>query len=446
MNNTDDEKSLERAQSGEDNGQPMSAETEKSDPDYLKISVINSEDFGYIIPDETYKQHHRKHRHHHHHHRHHSSSQASTAETGDTTEDYVFPEKRRRSKRSKWRRMAWWKKTLIIILSILLVLVIVFGSAFFIMREIGRSRMHNYDAIEIVPPTEQEIVMDIDNNGRVIHYDGKSYILNENLVGITFIGADDSTVDDEYRRMADAIYMLTVDTVTGAVKVLGVSRDTMTDVNRYSVEGRFIDTTREQISYSYSYGNDTVKGGQNTNASLSKLFFGLPMQNYFAINLDALYDLNEAVGGVTLTSSITFESPEDGRTISEGEAVTLHGKEAERYIRTRDTSKLDSNNTRMERQQQYIRAFLSSIVPAVKKDISTIGSLYNVVKANSDSNLNLTDITYLASSVLPKLSGASQIEYVTLKGNLTAGEHPEMNVTNDQAIRTMLDVFYLPYS
>ena len=171
---------------------------------------------------------------------------------------------------------------------------------------------------------------------------------------------------------------------------------------------------------------------------------GLPFNNYFAINLNALITLNDTIGGVTLTSSMTFTSPIDGRTINEGETVTLHGKEAERYVRSRDTEVLDSNNARMQRQQEYIRAFLQSIVPAAKKDISVISKLYDEIKVNSDSSLDIAKMTYIASTALTKLRNASDIEYVNLKGEITAGEHAEMHVTNENAIRTMLDVFYTP--
>ena len=53
-------------------------------------------------------------------------------------------------------------------------------------------------------------------------------------------------------------------------------------------------------------------------------------------------------------------------------------------------------------------------------------------------------MTYIASTALTKLRNASDIEYVSLKGEITAGEHAEMNISNENAIRTMLDVFYTP--
>jgi len=141
---------------------------------------------------------------------------------------------------------------------------------------------------------------------------------------------------------------------------------------------------------------------------------------------------------------MTFTSPIDGRTINEGETVTLHGKEADYYVRHRDTEKLDSNNERMQRQQEYIRAFMSSIVPAAKKDISVITKLYDEIKVNSDTSLDLPKITYIASTALTKLRNASDIEYVSLKGPITMGEYAEMRVTNEETLKTMLSVFYTP--
>ena len=160
--------------------------------------------------------------------------------------------------------------------------------------------------------------------------------------------------------------------------------------------------------------------------------------------MDALTTLNDAIGGVTLTSSITFDSPVDGRTIREGETVTLRGKEADFYVRTREYDPLDANNARMERQQQYISAFLNAIIPAAKQDISVIGNLYSAIDVNSDTTLDLPKMTYIASAALSHMNSVSDIEYVRLNGEFTEGENAEMHVSDEDAIRTMLKVFYRP--
>ena len=339
------------------------------------------------------------------------------------------------------KRISGWKKALIIAGSVILALVIVFGATFLIMREIGRSHMHDLDNAEIVTPTEDDSIVSVDPMGQIINYKGKSYELNKDLFSITVIGTDDSNIKGYDSSMGDAIYILTVDTKTGKMKILGVSRDTMADVDVYSLEGKYIDTENKQISYAYSYSSDKVTGGANTTVSLSRLFFNLPLKNYFAINLDALTTINDAIGGVTLTSSITFVSPEDGRTINEGETVTLHGKEAQYYIQTREFDELTSNNERMNRQQQYIIALIQSVIPALKEDISRVTSLYNEVSENSDSNMSLSDIVYISSVVLPKIKSID-VDFVTLTGEITKGEFAEMHVSNDDAITAMLEVFY----
>lgn len=415
--------------------------------------ILPKESFDYVVPKETFKQHNsRKHVSTHKG----NTKTASAEEQAKAEEGYIFVSRKKGKKHKKrhhhhhhkFKHLATWKKVLIITVSIILALVIAFAGTFLILREIGRRSMHNYDGFGVTTPSADENgneIIKADTGGRVITYNGVSYELNENLINIVFIGVDEGINNDNTdMEMSDAIYTLSIDTETGAVKILGVSRDTMADVDLYSEKGDYADTEKMQIAFSYAYAGGKVRGGENTTKSLSRLFYGLPLENYFAINMKALITLNDTIGGVTLVSSMTFTSPIDGRTINKGETVTLHGKEADAYVRSRDTEKLDSNNERMQRQQEYIRAFLSSIVPAAKKDISVISKLYDEIKVNSDTSLNLPKITYIASTAVTKLRKASDIEYVSLKGPITKGDYAEMHVTNEETIKTMLSVFYTP--
>lgn len=415
---------------------------------------ISDDDIDYVMPTHRSKKH-KKHRSH--------SSDSDRSVTlaksidevdPDYDEGYVFeeddnPDKHTSLKqgKKKKRKKSKVKVVLISILCVILALIVGVVSTFFIMREIGRSKMHDYNKIDISAPSRDEsgnAIDTLDATGRVIKYDGVSYEFNDNIMSVAFIGVDNGSRGEENLQMSDAIYILAIDTKTGSIKILGISRDTMADIDIYSSEGKFIDTEKRQMAYAHAYSGDGVTGGQNTLTSLSRLFYGLPLKDYFAINLDALHTLNDAIGGVTLTSSMTFVSADTGRTINEGETVTLSGKEAEQYIRNRDKSELESNNDRMQRQQEYIRAFISSIFPAAKKDISVVTNLYNAIKSNSDSTLDLTKITYIASTALSHMKNASDIQYLNLKGKITKGENAEMYPSNEETIRTMLDVFYKP--
>ena len=255
------------------------------------------------------------------------------------------------------------------------------------------------------------------------------------------IGIDNGIEDSRVLSMSDSINIVAIDTVSGKLSVISVSRDTMADIDLYSSEGDYIDTERMQLAYAYSFGNNTVTGGTNTANALTKLFYGLPINAYFALNMDALTTINDAIGGVTLASSFRFTSPIDGRTIEKGEQVTLHGKEVEYYVRLREND-LTSNNERMQRQKEYISAFIDQIIPMVSKNPSLVTDLYNIVSVNSDSDLTLAKLTYLVSTLVPKLSSGADIEYLSLEGTTVEGEFAEFTPDDESILKTMLQAFY----
>ena len=403
-----------------------------------------------------------------HHHHHHSSSHSSSKEKGahdhrssgssakekgaDLVDPTKLPPRKHRSsgdpsKKHRRRRKSLWVRILIIAVIVLLSAAVVLGGSFFVLREVGRRNLHNYDDIVIVTPTEQEEektveLMDVIDSGRTIGYEGETYILNENVVSVVVIGNDHDFEEGSVQSMGDSINIVTLDTETGKLSVISVSRDTMADVNIFSDEGAYIDTERLQLAYAYSFGNRYISGGENTLSALSKLFFGLPLDNYFAIDMDALISLNDAIGGVTLTSSIDFTSQIDGSYISAGDTVTLYGRDAESYVRSRDINELDSNNARMQRQQEYIRAFFAQVIPMIKKDFSLVSKFYNILQVNSETTLDLPKVTYLASTAVEKMKGAPEIEYLSIKGEVVKGDYAEFIADDHSILETMLKVFY----
>lgn len=364
----------------------------------------------------------------------------------------LFPsgKKPRKSAKEKHRgkKMPLWLRIVIITLCVLLGLAAALGATYLILREIGRNKMHDYDNIDIVSPTTEESgdeMIEVIDSGRTVMYNGKKYLFNEDVVCICVVGVDHDISNDYVQSMGDAVNLIAFDTDTGKLTVIGVSRDTMTDVGIYSPAGKYVDTSLMQITYAYSYGNDSIPGGANTALALSRLFYGLPVNHYFALNMNALKDLTDAIGGVTLTLSTDFESAVYRRKLWAGETVTLYGRDAEVYVRTRNLYQLDSNVDRMKRQQEFIRAFLSQVIPAVKKDLSLVTELYGIIEVNSDSNLDLTKIVYLASQLVSKMDSVSDISYLSLSGEVVkGGEHAQFYADEESILEMMLKVFYTP--
>ncbi|MBQ0097949.1 MAG: LCP family protein [Oscillospiraceae bacterium] len=405
---------------------------QKADPD--------AED--YVMPRNIKNK--RTGRRHHHHHSSHSSNSHRSNLTQEEIENmekgFVYHTSGKHRKNRKKRKVL---KIIGIIFAILFGIIIVALSTVLILNQVGKNQMHDYNDIDITVPENLVNDLFVENNGKTIKYDGKTYSFNEDVSTIAFLGIDRDEFINEGGNMADAIYIAVIDEKASKVRLICVSRETMADVDVYSDKGTFVDTQKLQICLAYAYGDGKETSCENVTRSLSRLFYGIPFKTYFAIDFNALKTLNDTVGGVTVKSLIPFKSKVTGQQVNVGDEVTLYGEDALVYVRQRDTKKLESNNDRIARQEQYIDAFLSSVIPAAKENISVVSDLYNTIAANSTTSLTLPKITYLASSALSNISGASDIEFINIPGEIVAGEKfAEFHADDKELIKIMLDVFY----
>ena len=380
-------------------------------------------------------------------HKHRSSNSSSSTVTNfnkDDINDFVYAHHHSRKDKKKKKAV----KILIIIACVLLALIIVSASTLFIFNSVGKSAMHNYDDMTIEPSPEVENVQQIKDNGKIITYNGKTYSFNEDIATVVLMGIDTKDFEKTDKVVgeggqADAIYIAVIDTKADKVSILGVSRDTMVDVNVYNPEGGFLRTENMQLCLSYAYGDGAHTSCKNTLTSIERLFYGMQFETYFSIDTRALETLTDTVGGVTLTSLVDFNSDYYGRTIKAGEAVTLYGNDAIAYIRSRDITELDSNNDRMARQKQFMTAFLSQIWGSVKSNPTVITDLYGAISDNSTTNLTPSKMTYLTTTAISMLDSYKEIEFVNVPGTVKKGEYAEFIVDQNGLMEIMLDLFYI---
>lgn len=365
------------------------------------------------------------------------------SDTG-SVDDYVFmkPIKKKKKKTKKQRFL----QISGIVFAVIIGIFLVTASTIFILNQVGKNEMHDYDDIDIKPSPDIADVT-VENSGRVIKYKNHTYGFNEDVITCVLLGVDkDNLIDKNESGTAgqcDAIYIAAINTETGKVSIIGVSRDTIIDVNTYDSGGSFIDTTPMQICLSYGYGDGKHKSCENTLTSLERLFYGMPFETYFSMDFDALKTLNDQIGGVTLTPTISLEAVGECRAFTAGQQMTLSGAEALRYIRNRDMDELGSNSDRMSRQKQYMTAYLAQVLPAVKKDLSVITDLYSCVSENSTTNLSPSKITYLASVALSGVSSDGDVEFLNIPGEVRKGKYAEFYADEDALMQLMLDVFYV---
>lgn len=324
----------------------------------------------------------------------------------------------------------------------ILVLIIAIVSIYFIKRHLGKkefTKAYETATVETIEDAYSE------DSGQTITYNNKKYALNDGLISVVFLGVDksfDGTKDIGEAGQADAIYILTYDPATKKCRIIPVSRESMVDVQLYSVNNESIGFEKMQLCLSYAYGDGGKTSSENTISSLSKMFYNIPFASYISLDLNSIGPLVDAIGGVDLT--VLEDMPAYSYSFKKGNNVHLTGESALRYVQYRDDTKLTSNNDRLARQKQFLTVYLSQFLStAKKKPTKTVKKLLKVADEYMYSNLSDNKIVYMASEILPDINNINDIEFLTIDGEIKQGEvHAEFYPDEEKLYDTILNVFY----
>ena len=370
----------------------------------------------------------------HHHHHHHSSS--GEHHHSHSSGHHHSSSHRHSSKKRRKKKMNKSLKVFLIILLIIALLISSLGGTYAYLKNQGKTDFTS-------------AVISDNNHEEIITYKGHKYAFNENVVSIAFMGVDQrdlqSKKDADFVGCADADVVVTVDTSDGTVKIINIPRDTMVDIDVYNDTGVFLSTDNVQLCLAYAYGDGKTKSCENVTKAISRILYNVPINKYFALDLEGVAPINDAIGGVTLEAQ--YSVPDKG--IEKGKKVTLKGDMAEAYVRTRDMDYLEASLNRSARIEQYVKAFAQQLIPAVKKDFGVVTKLYNTASKYSQTNITLNNATYLASTVLDK--GIDSFETYTITGSMTETKHTkypdaviaEFTPDEDSVMEAVLNTYYV---
>ncbi len=317
-------------------------------------------------------------------------------------------------------RRVW--RILLAVLIAVVVLALVATSVYYALYWSGRAALFDRDNTDITAP--ESLVDSTEDEGKTVSYQGKTYRFKENVISLLFMGVDKTSIDHNQgygkNGQADSLFLAVIDTKTGGAKVLPLSRETMVDVNLYSVNGTYAGVENTQLCLAYAYADTAEKGCENVIRSVGRLLYGMPVDGYIAIDMDGVAALNNAVGGVRVTvlEDLSFGPYKNTVILKKGQQIRLNDQTVLGYIRTRGED-ADANNRRMARQKQFLNEFIRVAAANVKKDFTKIERYYTAAKPYAVSDLTLSEITYLASTFLV---GGGAIEYLPVLGNSVAGE------------------------
>lgn len=277
------------------------------------------------------------------------------------------------------------------------------------------------------------------DEGRTALYDGKRYRMRPEMTSVLLMGHD-GRVTDELNGQVDFIVVAAIDTETAETTLIYVPRDTMVDVERtYSRSDIYADDKRMQIAAAFAYGSDLEHSAERMRATVSNLLFNVPIEYYLLLEMDGIGALADAVDGVELTA-ISDVPKTDMR---EGEPYVLRGDQARQYVVERDEDVAWSAMQRLERQEQFLRAFMDKLFGQVKQNPLAAMGVLDSVDDYTMTDLGPCEVAYLASMYLRH--GMGGLEAVTLQGESVYNEqtgYEELILDSDVALRTLLDIYF----
>lgn len=317
---------------------------------------------------------------------------------------------------------------------------VICAAIFWCVREYQKSRTVIRAGEGTITSDEEDDVPDTESK-KTVTFEGKSYVYNKDLKTVLFMGVDSrENVDVQQNKgtggQSDTILMLIMNEKNKTTDLLAISRNSMVDLQIYSLDGEYMTTTTGQLALQYAYGDGGTKSCRLTKEAVSKLLYGVPIDAYVSMNLDGIVSLVSAFGGIEYT--FTEDETEIDPAFTKGTTLLMDGAKTERYVRYRDITVTGSNEQRMQRQFQFLRSIFSQVRKKADADSKVYDTLMDSVKPYM-----VTDMTAEEIKALSEYDMSDTMNEVP--GVVQQGEKYDEYIVDDDALyRLILELFYTP--
>jgi len=338
-----------------------------------------------------------------------------------------------------------WKRVIILLTCLMgtaLLLILVFG-----LIEDSSNKTDTYiddnNRVDASSGNHNEIgdnLSDYDDEDKIIYYNSAAYTLKDDIETILIIGIDQLIESDGSRKeshQSDFLALVIMDNKARSFQVLHLNRDTMADIPMMDIAGMEYGTFYGQLALAHAYGNNDKSRCRNTVKAVKNLLYGIEIDHYISLTMDAVAILNDSVGGVTVQLLDDFSHIDP--TYTKDELVTLTGEHALTYVRGRMNLDDSSNLNRMKRQRQYIGALFETYIESKKNDSED--SIKTLLKIN-DYLVSDCTISRL-SDLIDKLGEYLYERILSIDGEVKYGdEFVEYYLDESSAQRTIIELFY----
>ena len=286
--------------------------------------------------------------------------------------------------------------------------------------------------------------------------DGKVYSYDSSRINLLVLGVDKAGKMDEepdYEKwlsgQTDAIFVVSINPSDKSVSIIGVPRNSMTDVDVYDSEDHISRTIFDQICLQYPYAGGGKHGLEKAAESVSRLLYNLPIHGTAAIGYGAVSKVNDMAGGVDVVALESLETPFG--SYEEGESLHLEGKYALAYVRSRDVSVIGSPTMRLARQKQYLTALAGKLKEKVKENPMIVKDMYDAVAGYVNTDIGIDEMAYLATQAagyrfsgedIHLLEGDDKAVPIVKDGKETGDFYDDLYLDEENLKETMIKVFY----
>jgi len=271
----------------------------------------------------------------------------------------------------------------------------------------------------------------------------KAYFPRQDITVILVMGIDEegpAVSSGSYRNSgeADMVALVILDQLNESYSVLTLNRDMMLDMPALGLGGKRAGSYFGQLALSHTYGTGLEDSCENTREAVSDFLYGITIDYYVAMNMDAIGILNDAVGGVTVTVTEDFSQVDP--TIPMGQ-VTLNRSQAMSYVRTRKDVGTQLNLQRMERHKDYLRGLTSALLENVRQSDLFVADTYEQMSPYMVTDCSVNVI----SGLVQRCADYTLREIISLEGeNVLGEEYYEFYPDEEKLDALILRLFYAP--
>ncbi|MEN2316398.1 LCP family protein [Lacticaseibacillus paracasei] len=248
------------------------------------------------------------------------------------------------------------KKILVRVLLVLLVAALGFGGFVYYMVHNSTSQIYSYN--------------------KKTNKSSDDKTTSKQAVTYLLLGTDTGTLGRSYKGRTDTMIVMVINPKSKTTTMVSVPRDTKIDFDDVTIK----------INAAYSYGSS------GTAMEAVEKLLNIKLDGYLLVNMKGLEQLVDAVGGVTVTSPLTFNY--DNKSFIKGQSYNLNGIDALKFSRMRYDDP-NGDYGRQMRQQQI----LTGVIGKLKKNPTTVISqkFLDAVGKNVRTDVSLGSVKNLAT-------------------------------------------------